>query len=328
MSNTNSGGQSDEVARVICASIARVQGSVMDQLFEVRNRLCISSDPLVRSALLYSSGWFAFWAEGDVEAVRKAMLRAALDRRNDRQTVIHNSRGAPTLSEPLAVVTTQGTDGARGFEQRVRRFRQEMERGVSLEPSQVWRCLVAPCIVPMDREPARLPDRHVALVSAEDNGPIDLLRKLGERVGSRVVYQRFASSKSHSTDVGLAYVDIHKAQRVTRIHLLSRRALGLQIVRVSLEGLDQLVMLMGKRPATAIDLAASVADCVKSLARPPALCQVTEREEIAATIGAVLHRGRALDSELDLAQIRESQLEDFLLGPGLPAAPALRFANV
>jgi hypothetical protein len=305
-----------EVTRVICASVSRVQGSVMAELFEARNRLCLpgSLTNNVRRAMLYSSGWFVFWFEGQAEAVEEVLQRSARDPRNSGQRVIHRSRGPACLTEPISVATTQGADGPGTFERRIRQFERDMRQGVAQEPATVWQRLIAPCAIAPDLGYTALPDRYVALVSAEDNGPIDLICKLGERFGSPVVYQRFASAKSHSSDVGAAYVDLLQEQQVIRVHLLSRRALGHWLVRQTLAGLDGLVMLMGSRPGPAIDMAAGVADCINSLGTRPAIYQVTEQDEVAATIARLLHRAGAAESATDVVQLDESQIEDLLLG--------------
>src|SRR6478735_7892926 len=88
-----------ETVRVICASVSLVQGSVMDQLFEMRNRLCAEgSNPVVKTALLHTSGCLAFWFEGPGPAVQKVLQRVAEDPRHERFMVIHRSRGAPSLT--------------------------------------------------------------------------------------------------------------------------------------------------------------------------------------------------------------------------------------
>ncbi|HSI53851.1 MAG TPA: BLUF domain-containing protein [Ramlibacter sp.] len=316
-----------EVVRVICASISLVQGSVMDELFQMRNHVGgHGTNPVVKCALLYTSGCFAFWFEGPGPAVQKLLKRAATDPRHERFVTIHRSKGAPTLTEALSVVATQGGGGPGSFGRRVRQFREEMDRSDTVEPALVWQSLMAPCAVATDRGHALRIDRHVALVSAEDNGPIDLLRRVGELHCSPVVYQRFAGSRIHSTDVGLAYVDVRVQQHVTRIHLLSRRALPHRMVRLSLDGLDELVMIMGSRPAAAIELASGVADCVNAMARPPAICQVTDREEVAATVGRLLHRSSTWGCAMRVAQLVEAQLEHYLLGRARPLVAGLQAA--
>lgn len=309
-----------DVTRVICAAVSRVEGAVMDQLFTLRNRLCSAEPaPRVRAALLYSHGWFVYWLEGDAAAVDKVLARAAQDPRNDDPCVLHRSRGPATLTGALTLVTAQGTGGPAAFGRRVMQFARDR---LALEPVALWQRLIAPCTAGRDCGPACLPARQFALVSSEDNGPIDLLRRLGEQHGSGtgVVYQRFASARSHSTDVGVAYVDIEVAGVVTRVHLLSRRALGHAMVHHALAGLDGLLMLMGTRVAAAIDLAAAVADCVNALAMPPRIYQVTTSAEVAEAVRKLLQR--ATSEQPAVEQVPGHGIEDFLLGRIRQLAPA------
>jgi len=107
---------------------------------------------------------------------------------------------------------------------------------------------------------------------------------------------------------------------------VSRRALGHHMVRLSLQGLDELVMIMGSRPSAAIELASSVADCVNAMARPPAICQVTDRDEVAATVGRLLERSNTGGRAVRVMQLLEIQLEHYLLGRGRYPASGLRAA--
>lgn len=308
-----------EVTRVICVSRSLVQGSVMTELFVARNRMCMPEiDLQVRAALLYSGGCFVLWVEGAEDAVQAFVKRAAADPRNERQIVIHRSQGEATLVEPLAVATVQGLDDDRAFERRVRRLQTDQDHGVHYRPADIWRSLVAPCrAMPQDRA-VRFPHRHLALVSAEDNGPIDLLRKLAERFESRVCYQRFAGAKPNTTDVGLAYVDLHDGHGVCRIHLLSRRALGHAMVVQSLQGLGEIVMLMGTRPSAAIELSSAVVECARRMAPAPALSQISDDDAVTSRVYEHLLRaesdaGRPNPNVPRIRHLRETELESFLI---------------
>jgi hypothetical protein len=313
MLNDTTGSPPAEVTRVICASVSRVEGSVMDELFKIRNRNC-EADPvgIVRGALLYSRGWFVLWLEGREAEVEAVVSKAALDPRNAHQKVIHRSRGPATLTETITVAATQGAEGPGAFGRRVYHLKQQFDQGLALEPAALWQHLSAPCIAAPGR--ADVPDHHIALVSAEANGPIDLLRKLGERFHSPVVYQRFASGKSHSSDVGVAYVDFVVAGQIRRVQLLSRRALAHRMVRQSLAGLDSIVLMLGSRPAAAIDLATGVAACADTLPAWPAIHLVAASDEIAGTVGGLLRQRAAAGSMSVLMQLQEEQLADFALG--------------
>jgi hypothetical protein len=303
-----------EVTRVICASVSQVEGSVMDELFKIRNRNCgPAAAPPVRGAVLYSRGWFVLWLEGDKVGVDALLRKAAADPRNAHQKEIHRSIGAPTLTEPLTLIATQGAEGPGAFGRRVYHFRRQWQQGLIQEPAAIWQYLSSPCTA--GDVPEREPDRHIALVSAENNGPIDLLRKLGEQCGSEVVYQRFARGRSHTSDVGVSYVDLVASGRVCRVQLLSRRALSHRMVRQTLVGTDSLVMLLGGKPASAIELATGVAACLATLPALPAICLVSESDEIASTTGGMLRQQLAPAAAPELLRLAEVQLADFIVGP-------------
>jgi len=309
-----------EVTRVICASVSRVAGSVMDEMFKIRNQNCKSgSAPPVRGALLYSSGWFVLWLEGQDGDVEALVRKAALDPRNSHQKLIHRSRGAASLTEPLTVVTTQGAGGSGDFGRRIYHFKEQVKQGIDHEPIAIWQQLSAPCLA--THEHGRGPDRQIALVAAENNGPIELLSKLGERFGSQVVYQRFASGRSHSSDVGVAYVDMVATRRISRVQLVSRRALAHRMVRQALVGLDGLVLLLGREPSAGTNLATAVAACLQTLPARPAIYLVSASDEIAQGVGELLRKGVTNGSTpVQPMQLQQAQLSDFLLGRKLRGA--------
>jgi len=310
-----------DVSRAICASVSQVRGSVMDELFQLRNRACAAGGPeaRVRGALMHVSGWFVLWLEGEHEAVEATLQRAAGDPRNAHQKILHRSRGPATLAEALTVAATQGVGGPAAFGRRIFELKAQHMQGIHHEPAQLWQRLSAPCL-PMAGALAS-PDHHTVLVSAEDNGPIDLLRKLADRSGGTMVYQRFAGGRQNTADVGAAYVDIATGGQVRRIQLLSRRALGFRIVHQSLANLDALLMLLGSRPSSAIELASSVASLLDALPSRPSICLLTRNGEVDCSIGAALHARMRGVSEV--TTVDESQLAPWLLGvepaPGTPA---------
>jgi hypothetical protein len=320
MSTHTGGRQPPEITRVICASMSLVNGSVMDELFRIRNRACDDTArvPGVRGALLYGSGWFVFWLEGEQGAVEAMLRRAAADPRNAHQKIVHRSRGPAMLTETMTLASTQGADAPEAFARRIYRAKGDFDAGRVREPLELWCELSAPCSFTRATGMPVMPDQHVGIVAAADSGPIDALRKLGERYGSKVVYQRFASSKRLSADVGCAYVDVPSGQRVRRIQLLSRRALGYRIVRHSLSGLDALLMMLGTRPQPALELASGVASLMDELPRPPAICFLTPDRAIGDTVGAVLRRG--MDTVPFPTFIAEAQLAEWLMGSA--SAPA------
>ena len=119
----------------------------------------------------------------------------------------------------------------------------------------------------------------------DSNGPIDVLRTLGRGV---VAYQRFANAHSRSSDVGVAYVDFRVSVRVRRVVLLSRRALGHELVRKSIAGIDSLVLLLGSRQAAGVELAQMVMSCLHTLPGRPVVHLVAPDEAAARPAAEVL----------------------------------------
>src|ERR1700740_1882335 len=97
------------VARAVCASISKFDGSVVHELLAVRNELCAPGrHARTRIALLYASRWLLLWVEGDDDdAVDKVMRIAAADTRVAHQKLLHRSRGPAQLVDRVAVSTTQ-----------------------------------------------------------------------------------------------------------------------------------------------------------------------------------------------------------------------------
>ena len=118
------------------------------------------------------------------------------------------------------------------------------------------------------------------------------------------------------------------ARQLRRVQLLSRRALALSLVRESLGGLDGLVLLLGTRPAAAIDLAAGVAACLAALRARPRIYLVTAGDEIADRVGELLRGSTGADTPP--AQLPEQQLTEWLLHgavrAGVPSADACELA--
>jgi hypothetical protein len=130
----------------------------------------------------------------------------------------------------------------------------------------------------------------VALVAADEHGPVDQLRKIGERCASPVIYQRFGLARSHSPDMGMAYVDVPTETGPARLRLLTRRALAQVSVRQSMPTIESLVLLVGSRPASAIELAASVADAVKGAAHAPQVWLIGPAGEPTESCARLLER--------------------------------------
>ncbi|MEJ6023924.1 hypothetical protein [Ramlibacter sp. PS4R-6] len=276
-----------EVTRALVASVSRMEGSVMEQLLAIRNDICAPGQVRVNSAFLYTSGWFVVWVEGSDKAVDAALKRAADDKRNHHQKLLHRSRGPATLRERVIVATTQTPLRPTHFARWVMTLRDE---GSRLEPLDIWNRLGAPCLIDPTRKPFERPEQQFAVVAADDHGPVDQLRKIGERFASPVIYQRFGLARSHSPDMGMAYVDVPTDRGAARVRVLTRRALAQASVRRSMPPVDALVLLVGTRPAPAIELTSSVADAVRGAAQPPRVWLVGPAGEPTEACARLLER--------------------------------------
>jgi hypothetical protein len=286
----------ETVTRAVCASVSRIEGSVMDQLLSIRNELC---GPGIRNrarfALLHTSGWFVLCVEGSDAAVDAVLKHAATDSRNEHQKILHRSRGPAWLRERVIVATTHSPLRPTHFARWVMHM---MDKGQRLEPADIWNRLGAPCLVDHARIPCARPLHQFAIVSADDHGPVDQLRKIGEASSSPVVYQRFALARSHMPDLGMAYVDVPVHGGAARVRVVSRKAIAQPSVRHSMPALDGIAILIGTRPAVAIELAMNVADALKGHASPPPVWVVGEPGEPTAACARLLARCGIDASEL------------------------------
>jgi hypothetical protein len=258
--------------RVLFASMSRVEGSVMDALFGVRNRI-VCDGSVTRAALHYTSGWFLFWLEGTPESVDRWMRDADEDERIHHSLLIHKSTGPATLAEPIQISAAQGPDRPADFARRVHRARDSF-----LEPAEIWNRLTAP------RFAGELSDAP----TAAPHGELDMLRHLARARRAPTVYQRFAGSRLNSVDTGGAYVDVTDPTGTTRVQLLARRGLPNQLVRLSLGQLDHLALVLCNHEPLTLDLATSVADYLQAQGSAPAVSIVSSDAEIAGAACAVL----------------------------------------
>lgn len=297
-----------EVTRAVCASVSRMEGSVMDQLLAIRNDLCAAERAQVHYALLYTSGWFVVWLEGAGEVVDKALKVLADDPRNDHQKILHRSLGPVSLHERVVVATTQTPLKPTQFARWIMHVKND---GALMEPKDIWNRLGAPCLVDAARKPCMRPTQQFALVAADDHGPVEQLRKIGERYASPVIYQRFGLARSHSPDLGMAYIDVPTEEGAARVRMLTRRALAQVSVRRSMPAVDAVVLMVGTRPASAIELAANVADAVKALRKRPKVWLLGPEGEPTSACERLLERcgvasqqaPHMVDGRMDLAAL-------------------------
>lgn len=259
--------------RVICASLTRVDGSVMDELLGIREQVCAFNRAHgLRAAFLHASGWFFQWLEGPAAAIDKALRVSQADSRHGSLRVIHRSLGKPFLNQLLEIAAVHGGEKPTDVARRIHRLERDQSAGPSAEPQELWLELAAPLrLAPADACPSALVRRHVVAVTSEYTESVDLIRTLAERFSSPVTYQRFASGTPKSADVGAAYVDLPGSGHVTRLQALSRRSLSHPLVEYSLRQLNSMVLLLGARAEPSQALLEEVAVLLESLAVRPAL---------------------------------------------------------
>jgi len=294
-----------------------VSGSVMSELFAARERALTEPIEGLHASMLYSSGWFLLWLEGSDEAVDIVLKRTTKRLRiHTAPRVIHRSKGAPTLKEPLTLLSTQWPETQTEFGRRIESV-EHMKP--PLEPRDMWRLLAEPCALP-NVQSVGDPIRRVALVGADDTRSIDLVRKLADSFGVPMVYQRFANSDAGTRDVGAAYVDLSIDGAPTRVQVLSRRALGHRMVRESLKGIDKLAVLLGSRPGSAIELADSVAGFVHASRHLPHIDLVGESQETARSLTEYLTGKSSRIAPSRVSHATEAHLFEVLFAPVLQAA--------
>jgi hypothetical protein len=314
------------VDRIMIASLSRLPGSVVEQLLALRPAIRSFNEAVgLRSAILYSAGWFVQWHEGSPEAVDKAWRLSEAHSLHSNTRVIHRSVGAPTLTEPLNIATLHGKDKPTDVARRLYQVESERLLGIGEEPAQVWRWLSAPVHAKPQDELAALVRQDVVALTSEDTESVDLIKALADRQQVPVTYQRFANADLRSGDAGAAYADLPCAGYTTRVQALSRRALGNSLVRLSLLQMQSIVLLLGSRPRPAESLLAAVSSLLAAsqtmpvvhlLGPSPEICR-RAAEQLAAIPGlrvtqmeAGQRRGAQVDAVLDLITSHEHVPEE------------------
>ncbi|MEO5672571.1 MAG: hypothetical protein ABIR26_17945 [Ramlibacter sp.] len=303
------------VHRMMVASVCRMPGSVVEQLLGLREGICsFNASRGLRTALLYSKGWFVQWHEGSEAAIDKVWAVSQSHPGHAHQRLIHRSVGMPTLVKRLHIASLHNRDKPSDVARRLYSVERERELGWNAEPAEIWQALSAPCLVQANDVMAAVARGHVVAITSEYTESVDLIKAIAERTRAPVSYQRFADGEVRNGDIGAAYVDVANGQ-MTRLQALSRRALDDSMVRLSLERMQCLVLLLGNRPRAAAKLVETVADFLQQVPGAPAIrligpCRGTcdeVTEALAARRGldvATMHVGAAgrtrVDAVLDL----------------------------
>ncbi len=264
---------SPTILRVICASLALVHGSVMEELLAMREEVCaLNSACGVRSAVLYSSGWFFQWHEGPVAGVERMLQIAKADQRHDRMRILHRSLGEATLSETLQIATTHNLDKPTDVARRLFRLNQAQALEGAAQPHELWMQLAAPPAQPgPGNAGSALVQSHVVAVTSGNSGAVDLVRSIGQRAGAPVTYQRFATGVPRTTDVGAVYVDLPGSFHVMRLQALSRRSLSHPMVSLLMRDVQCVLLMLDDRADSNRALVNDVDALLQRLALRPSL---------------------------------------------------------
>jgi hypothetical protein len=309
----STGGQG--VSRWMGASVCRMPGSVVEQLLGMREGICrLNQRTGLRTALLYSSGWFLQWHEGSAAAVADVWQRSLTHPGHAHARLIHRSVGAPRLAESLHIATLHNRDKPSDVARRLYGIEREHELGWSADPAEIWQLLSAPCMLKPPNPAASVARRHVVAVTSEFTESVDLIKVVADRGRAPVSYQRFASGDVRAGEAGAAYVDMAEGGHMTRLQALSRRALANSMIRLSLRNMQCLVLLTGTRPHHASRLAAAARDLLGDTAVCPSVRVVGPCAQTRGEAMAVLS---ALPG-LDVAQVEPGRstgtLVDSVLG--------------
>ena len=188
----SSGGQG--VSRVMGASVCRMPGSVVEQLLAMRQGITrLNARTGLRTALLYSSGWFLQWHEGSAEAVDEVWNRSLTHPGHAHPRMIHRSMGPARLAESLHIATLHNSDKPSDVARRLYGIEREHELGWSAEPAEIWQRLSAPCMLQPPDAALSSVRRHVVAVTSEYTESVDLIKVIADRCSAPVSYQLFAS---------------------------------------------------------------------------------------------------------------------------------------
>ncbi|MEO7392642.1 MAG: hypothetical protein ABIU58_10735 [Ramlibacter sp.] len=279
------------VHRMMVASVCRMHGSVVGQLLAMREDISrFNGSRGLRSAILYSGGWFLQWHEGSHAAVEAAWSMSLAHPGHAHQRLIHRSEGPATLVKRLHIASLHSRDKPSDVARRLYSVERERELGWKAEPAEIWQCLSAPCLIQRADVMAAVARGHLVAVTSEFTESVDLIKSIAERTGAPVSYQRFADGDRRNADIGAAYVDVAAGQ-MTRLQALSRRALDDAMVRLSMDRMQCMVLLLGNRPKATAKLVDSVVGLLKDMAVAPPVrlmgpCPGT-CAEVAVALGAV-----------------------------------------
>jgi hypothetical protein len=277
-----------DTTRFIAASIAKMPGSIIEQLLAMRRAIApFNAARALHTVLLYAGGWFVQWHEGPADAVDRTWRISLGHTTHHHPRIVHRSEGAATLVEPVQIAALVGPDKATDVARKLFEIDGE-QKAAPLEPVDIWRRVAAP---PSGRFAGLPAGAHRTLVVvSEYTESVELVKALAEHCRVPMNYQRFAGPDLHTGDAGAAYVDIGYWGQRTRVQALSRHVLGYGIVRLALSQVDAIVLLPNRRPHSAAALHEVVAPFTAALEREPAFHVVgTGRSHLEAVLDIAAH---------------------------------------
>lgn len=260
---------SSQTTRFIGASIARMPGSVIEQLLGMRRRIRDFNVPRgLRTALLYSGGWFVQWHEGPADAIDRTWAISRAHPGHYHPRAVHRSQGVGALHEPVQVTALVGPDKPTDIARKLYDL-DAYQKELALEPVDIWRRLAAP---PAGRFLGAAAGEHrVIAVVSEFTESVEVVKALAEHFRVPMNYMRFAGPDTHIADVGAAYVDLGWQGGRTRVQALSPLVLRFGIARLSLSRLDSVVLLANRRADSAAALAGAASPFIAGFRPEPAV---------------------------------------------------------
>jgi hypothetical protein len=278
------------VARLVYASVARIEGSVYAEMERIRASALKHNEPVgVYTSLLYQSGWFVQWKEGPGTALLKIMDRVSNDPRHQALRIVHSSRGPRLLHGPWSMAIVQCADPPAEMAQRVAQIRQRMEEGLQYSPPSVWRQLSTPLRHPGARQQNDSDHFQRVLVCASKGlASFDLVAWLARRHEQEVVHRRFAGAQD--LDVGTDYVDFLDDDRVFRVIAMARKGLVVPLTRAFLPDYSHIILLLSGEADRDLQLVQKVAQACAGMAGRPAILGVAEDAETHREAFMLAHR--------------------------------------
>ncbi|MBK0394259.1 hypothetical protein [Ramlibacter algicola] len=296
------------VTRILRVSRARVEGSTMEQLFAARRRVQGPSRVAgLCGAVLHIAGWYVLWQEGPEDAIEEALRTSLRKARPDVPRLVHRSVGPRTLSEPLAVSTTQWIESPDAFARRI-----DAVAAAGLAPRETWRAFAEPPTLPAPPEGA--PAGSVGLLASVDARAIETARNLAGHFERPLVYRRFAGADPKTTDVGMAYVDLAVGGRSLRVHAAGRRVFGHPLVQSSMARPGHVALLAGSGDRAALDLAIGISSFLGAGPQQPCVDVVGEVPLVAAGLRDEVQRRTGATARVHEGAFTDSQLVALLLG--------------